>query len=432
MNNPFRRASHAIALLVLGGCSSSDALLASNVHGDAGTGGADANGAIGGQPSTGGALTTGGRVGAGGSATGGSSASGGATGTGGGSAAGGTAGARDCPFATTTITWGPDGGLRLYQWHASFGPDGFKRWTDILGTGVTRSVDNCWPAPCTDGVPEYDAVRQALVSADVQGALAQAPVLYGGDLRPVDGAVLEIRVNDRIIDVGTPCWPDLASCAGVPPGVQALALALLKLELRAVTDCAIQCRPEARVIQPQCSQSGLYVWTGLTCEPMAGSDVGGLSCGVPQYYTAADCVAGHAECLGLFTHACGGAAGNTCDADEYCAYTVGQNCGRNGEQSVCQPKPATCTLISLPVCGCDGQVQGNSCFAAAAGVGMAVANECTWTCASDGDCAWQSPYCYEQGGSGVISLTPFCLDGTCQCECGHRDASGAFVHDMCD
>jgi len=74
--------------------------------------------------------------------------------------------------------------------------------------------------------------------------------------------------------------------------------------------------------------------------------------------------------------ACGGRAGNTCSATQYCAYTEGQSCGRADAQSTCQTRPEVCPQYVLQVCGCDGVTYGNSCFANAAGTGVLHTGPC--------------------------------------------------------
>ena len=73
---------------------------------------------------------------------------------------------------------------------------------------------------------------------------------------------------------------------------------------------------------------------------------------------------------------CGGFLGDTCDADEYCAYEAGQYCGAADASSTCEPRQEFCPAIYMPVCGCDGQTYGNSCDAAVAGTGVSYEGEC--------------------------------------------------------
>jgi hypothetical protein len=74
--------------------------------------------------------------------------------------------------------------------------------------------------------------------------------------------------------------------------------------------------------------------------------------------------------------ACGARAGNTCTANEYCAYVEGELCGAGDAEAVCQPRPNVCDTIYAPVCGCDGQTYASSCSAAQAGSGILHAGPC--------------------------------------------------------
>ncbi|WP_339133359.1 MAG: Kazal-type serine protease inhibitor domain-containing protein [Candidatus Electrothrix sp. GW3-4] len=74
--------------------------------------------------------------------------------------------------------------------------------------------------------------------------------------------------------------------------------------------------------------------------------------------------------------ACGGRLGQTCPADQYCAYSEGANCGRADMTGVCEPKPEVCTEEYMPVCGCNGETYSNACKAAAAGISVDYQGDC--------------------------------------------------------
>jgi hypothetical protein len=71
----------------------------------------------------------------------------------------------------------------------------------------------------------------------------------------------------------------------------------------------------------------------------------------------------------------GGCGGTACDGDSYCDWTTNR-CGAAGEEATCEPLPQGCPDVVMPVCGCDGQVYGNACEAAAAGVDVAEDGMC--------------------------------------------------------
>jgi len=71
---------------------------------------------------------------------------------------------------------------------------------------------------------------------------------------------------------------------------------------------------------------------------------------------------------------CGGLAGLTCDADEWCDYD--DNCGDGDMQGVCTPKPGACTKDCPGVCGCNGMRYCNACEAQQAGIDVSPTVSC--------------------------------------------------------
>ena len=73
---------------------------------------------------------------------------------------------------------------------------------------------------------------------------------------------------------------------------------------------------------------------------------------------------------------CGGLAGLSCGAGEYCAYPPAAQCGAADQTGICKPRPEVCIEVYDPVCGCDGQTYANSCKAAAAAISVAHGGAC--------------------------------------------------------
>ena len=138
------------------------------------------------------------------------------------------------------VKWGMDGGLvarhdafsiepcrafaiRRTEFSAADGGAGCEN--EIASTAMTSVVD----------------VNTALAHPDVAAAIAAAPMLYGGDSRPVDGQVLRIELGKAVIEVGDDCGSGsgMGTCKAIPPGVAALraTLAALTEQQQKLPDC---------------------------------------------------------------------------------------------------------------------------------------------------------------------------------------------------
>ena len=217
----------------------------SGTGGAAGSGGSSGSGATGGSggssggggsSGSGGSSGTGAAGGSGGSsgtgASGGTAGTAGAGGTGTGGAAGGTSGdSGTCGCVPGRVFWGMDGGHVAY--HYTSGLEICSTFIHQRDSVVQDPPLSCQQqlGVCGSGIGAGDVTR-AMAHADVQAAIAAAPVIYGEDTRPVDGAVLRIQIQSAVIEVGTPCRA--AGCKPIPAGVDALATllqALTKQEL---------------------------------------------------------------------------------------------------------------------------------------------------------------------------------------------------------
>jgi hypothetical protein len=154
--------------------------------------------------------------------------------------AGGAAGAPpavDCECLTSTVSWRADGGL-VFNVPMSFAEPcrAFRHELRELGGPPVESCAAPLPSGCDAALGVRD-INQALQHPDVQAALLAAPVLYGGDPRPLDGQVQHIEVDGKVIEIGLSC--DDPQCA-IPPGVASFGYILGVIEKRELdTDCQL-------------------------------------------------------------------------------------------------------------------------------------------------------------------------------------------------
>lgn len=73
---------------------------------------------------------------------------------------------------------------------------------------------------------------------------------------------------------------------------------------------------------------------------------------------------------------CGGLIGAGCDMGLFCSFPEEALCGAADQTGVCTVLAQVCPDVWAPVCGCDGDIYGNSCEAQAAGVSVAPMSSC--------------------------------------------------------
>jgi len=136
-------------------------------------------------------------------------------------------------------------------------------------------------------------------------------------------------------------------------------------------NCAAQ---EARAMG-SCDLVLGVLWTGSSCAFLSGCTCVGADCGA-LYPDRGACLTARAGC----TRACGGRSpfgSPTCEANEFCAYTLADICGRADAPGVCTPRPPGCPDPGgTPVCGCDGVEYPSECDANLAGVGVLQVGGC--------------------------------------------------------
>ena len=129
----------------------------------------------------------------------------------------------------------------------------------------------------------------------------------------------------------------------------------------------------------------------------------------------------------------------TCLQDEYCDWALNL-CGvPDYDEGTCKPRPEGCDDFYDPVCGCDGEVYGNSCEANAVGVDVDEEGECAapdgyFSC-GPGFCFVDVNYCMlglsDIGGEpnywNCMAVPAGCTNGP-DCTCLAGEACG----DMCE
>jgi hypothetical protein len=108
-------------------------------------------------------------------------------------------------------------------------------------------------------------------------------------------------------------------------------------------------------------------------EPPGGSSGSGFATGAGGGVTGGGAGTGGAPTSS--GKPCGGPGEELCGPMEWCDYGA-DLCGGDGQIGACVPRPTACPEFYSPTCACDGQVYGNPCEAASAGVDLANEGGC--------------------------------------------------------
>jgi hypothetical protein len=140
----------------------------------------------------------------------------------------------DCGCVADAIAWGNNGGRVAYVDRSTLSPcDTFSHQRDPAGTDPPTLLCSQDLGTCTSTVSARE-INVALEQPDVRAALAAAPILFGRDTRPVDGAVFRITVGAAVVEIGEAC-NGAAGCREIPQTVAALGIRLRALTNQELT-----------------------------------------------------------------------------------------------------------------------------------------------------------------------------------------------------
>jgi hypothetical protein len=101
-------------------------------------------------------------------------------------------------------------------------------------TGVETPTSCSATAACEPSIG-WQRIVPYLSSTDVTGALARSPIVFGRDVRAVDGAMFRIAIDGKEILLGPDC-DGQAGCPAAPAGVMELAATLRAAQIVTTDD----------------------------------------------------------------------------------------------------------------------------------------------------------------------------------------------------
>jgi len=134
----------------------------------------------------------------------------------------------DVPCLTTEVAWSHQGGTVAGGAESTLA--GCGRYA-VHARDVRDAESRCEASLAACASPGWADVRAAVAHPDVVAALGKQDVVYGFDLRRIDGFSLLIRIGGGSFVVGEPCAKDRdPECNPIPPGVAELARLLVAID----------------------------------------------------------------------------------------------------------------------------------------------------------------------------------------------------------
>ena len=193
--------------------------------------------------------------------------------------------AGECPIncVRDVVTWRWDGGLAATEnrYELSECARVVRTTTDLFTGESTYCLEHVDLTQCTLVDPIVDLLRDP----DVVTAREAAPILYGADERPSDGAVFAITLDGALIELGGECR-GASGCTEVPTGLAALqdALRLMQTQVDDSASCAepredptFDCRIRGGATL-QCVVGDEYCFSPFRCTPTPESCGGPATC----------------------------------------------------------------------------------------------------------------------------------------------------------
>jgi hypothetical protein len=213
----------------------------------------------------------------------------------------------------------------------------------VIDYGCPEGSKHYYDEVCGCGCVPDDSDPCAAQNARGQGACAAVVgvVWNGQECQTISGCSCAGSDCDEIYDSLEACKRDRSACFE--------------------PDCAAQ---DARGVGP-CEAVLGWAWTGKNggCQALSGCECEGSDC-QNLFGSERACKQAYVQCDSDVR--CGGFGGIECPDGMYCDYPQ-NSCGATDGTGVCKEQPRACPEYIDEVCGCDGQVYTNPCFAHASG-----------------------------------------------------------------